>query len=92
MADYNPDQRTRTLEDLVFITEFTAAARLLDDASVIEDFIAWLTMVLHRRGVPFAALRAGAEALTPLIAQIDQPSARLLSDSMRVAVPPGTED
>lgn len=88
MRDYSPDQRTRTLEDLVYITEFTAAARLLNDPPVVEEFIAWLTTVLHRRGVPVAAVRAGAEALAPIIARSDPLSARLLSDSLKAAVVP----
>ena len=85
MRDFNPDQRARTLEDLSFITEFVAAARLLDDASIVEDFVVWLTAVLQRRGVPVASVRASAEALTPIIAQIDPESARLLSESLAPA-------
>ncbi len=86
MRAYNPDQRDRTLEDLTFITQFVAAARLLDDASVVEDFVVWLTAVLQRRGVPVAAVLAGVEALAPIIAQIDPDSARLLSDSLTPAI------
>jgi methanogenic corrinoid protein MtbC1 len=80
IAEYDADQRARTQEDLIFITEFTAAARLVDDASVMAEFFGWLVPVLGHRGIPASALRAGGEALAPIVARLDPSAARLLSD------------
>lgn len=77
MAGYDDRQVARTKEDLVFIVQFVAAARLVDDPSVLTDFVGWLRGLLAARGVPASALDAGIMALAPLMAQVDPDAGRM---------------
>ncbi len=79
LADYDASQREHTHRDLVHIVEFLAAARLVDDDVVFEEFLAWLTGVLTARGVPVEALTAGLAALAPLVRDIDSGAHRLVT-------------
>ena len=71
MGRLTADQQDRTREDLVFIVRFVAAARLVDDPTVLTEFLDWLGSLLEARGVPSTALIAGLEALVPLVAGAD---------------------
>jgi hypothetical protein len=77
MASYSATQLDRTREDLQFITQFVAAARLVDDPNVLTDFLRWLQVLLSSRGVPVAAIRQGLAVLAPHIARIDDRSGQL---------------
>jgi methanogenic corrinoid protein MtbC1 len=77
MASYSARQLDRTREDLQFITQFVAAARLVDDPNVLTDFLRWLQVLLSSRGVPVAAIRQGLAVLAPHIARIDDQSGQL---------------
>lgn len=78
LAAYVDAQRARTVEDLVYIVRFTAAARLVDDTAILADFLVWLFEVLSHRGVPSEAVRSGLLALEPGISRIDPEAGRLL--------------
>jgi methanogenic corrinoid protein MtbC1 len=77
IADYDNRQRARTREDLVYIVQFIAAARLVDDPEVFTTFIRWLEELLRQRGVPPGALAAGLASLAPLLRDIDREAYRL---------------
>jgi hypothetical protein len=62
MGTYNADQLARTSEDLVYITRFIAAGRLVDDPTVVSESIAWLVTLLTARGIPAGAVTAGLRA------------------------------
>jgi len=78
MESLNHDQLARTREDLAYITQFTAAARLVDDATVLTDMIDWLRALLANRNVPSSAVDAGLTVLAPLISHIDPEAARMV--------------
>ncbi|MGZ6792652.1 MAG: cobalamin-dependent protein [Mycobacteriales bacterium] len=63
MESYTPRQLRATQEDLRHIVRFLAAALLVDDPLLFEDFLAWLTEVLAVRGVPKEALQLGLQCL-----------------------------
>jgi methanogenic corrinoid protein MtbC1 len=79
MASYDSSQLTRTREDLAFIVRFVAAAQLVDDQSVLIEFLDWLYVLLEARGVPKEALIAGLDALLPLLSAAG-PAAAALAD------------
>lgn len=81
MASYDHRQRARTLEDLVYIVRFSAAARLVDDPSVFDSFRSWLRDLLVARGVPEPALTAGIAAVTPFVAEVDEGASQVLAAS-----------
>ena len=83
MSSYNTEQLARTREDLAFIVRFIAAARLVDDPSVLMEFLDWLNSVLGARSVPTAALVAGLEALAPLVDKADAKAGLLIYDALR---------
>jgi diguanylate cyclase (GGDEF)-like protein len=72
------DQRAQLHEDLLFVVQFLAAARLVDDDTVFEEFLAWLDELLRSRGVRLDVLTAGLEALTPRLIAVDRDTKRLL--------------
>ena len=82
MSGYNTQQLARTREDLAFIVRFIAAARLVDDPSVLMEFLDWLSSVLGARNVPTAALVAGLEALAPLVDEADPKAGLLIRDAL----------
>lgn len=65
MRGFSPEQLDRTREDLESIVRFIAAARHVDDVTVLTDVLDWLTELLTARGIPRAALIAGIQVLTP---------------------------
>ena len=77
VLDDDQRQRARTVEGLVDIVRFLAAARLVDDEAVFTEFVVWLEELLVARGVPAAALGAGLEVLAPLVRAIDERSGEL---------------
>lgn len=83
MSGYDTDRLVRTREDLAFIVRIIAAARLVDDPSVLMEFLDWLSSVLGARDVPTAALVAGLEALAPLVDQADPKAGLLIRDALR---------
>ena len=91
-ASFSEKQLARAREQLTAITRFTAAARLVDDQTVLTEMLDWLRTFLTRRGVPAAALRAGLDALAPVISRTDPGAARLVLDASRdepAFTPPG---
>lgn len=83
MGDFTTEQVARTREDLAFIVRFTAAARLVEDPTVLLEFLDWLNSLLCARGVPRAALIAGLEALAPLVDNADPKARHLILDALR---------
>jgi methanogenic corrinoid protein MtbC1 len=77
MAEYDNRQRARTREDLIYIVQFLAAARLVDDPEVFTTFLRWLEELLLQRGVPASALAAGLASLAPLVREVDEEAYRL---------------
>ena len=82
-ASYDDKQLSRAREQLAVITRFTAAARLVDDQTVLTEMLDWLRTFLTSRGVPAAALRAGLGALAPIIRRTDPGAARFVLDAIR---------
>jgi methanogenic corrinoid protein MtbC1 len=70
-------QRARTREELVFIVRFIAAAVLVDDPTVLAEFLEWSREFHAARGVPGTLLDAGLTALAPLLDPIDPGAATL---------------
>jgi diguanylate cyclase (GGDEF)-like protein len=71
MAGYDERRLARTREDLVFIVQFLAAARLAADHTVFSEFLNWLQDLLGHRDVPPRALITGLEALRPVVEAVD---------------------
>lgn len=69
---------THLHEDLVFVVQFLAAARLVADDSIFEEFLVWLDELLRTRGVPPEMLTAGLKALKPRVIAIDPGATPLL--------------
>ena len=82
MATYNNRQLARTKEDLAFITQFIAAARLVNDPIVLTDMLDWLRRLLATRGVAAAAVASGLTALAPVISQVNPRAGQLALDSL----------
>lgn len=82
MATYNNQQLARTKEDLTFITQFIAAARLVNDPTVLAEMLDWLRTLLANRGVPTVAVAAGLTALAPEIGQVNPQAGQLALDSL----------
>jgi methanogenic corrinoid protein MtbC1 len=82
LESFEPDQLDRTREDLACITRFAAAARLVDDVTVLTEMLDWLRMLLAGRGVPPSAVAAGLEVLAPLIGRIDPQAAQYALDAI----------
>lgn len=70
-----------TREDLAFITRFVAAALLVDDPTVLTEFLGWLAALLANRGVPPRALEAGLDVLAPMLAGRDRRAGQLLAEA-----------
>ncbi len=87
MTSYNDEQLARTREDLAFIVQFVAAARLVDDPDVLTEFLAWLGTLLGNRGVPALALNAGLRVLAPLIVDLDPPAGEMALAALAPAKP-----
>ncbi len=77
------DQCARTYEDLVFLVQFLAAARLTGDDRIFEEFVVWLHELLHTRAVPLEVLTAELGALLPLVVSVDPGASRLLEAALR---------
>ena len=77
MASYSDRQLARTREDLAFIAQFLAAARLVDDDSVLTDMVDWLKGLLAVRGVPAAAVTTGLRVLAPIVGETDPAAGEL---------------
>jgi methanogenic corrinoid protein MtbC1 len=91
-ASFSEKQLARVKGQLATITRFTAAARLVDDQTVLTEMLDWLRTFLTSRGMPAAALRAGLSALAPVIRRTDPVAARLVLDAIRdepAFTPPG---
>jgi methanogenic corrinoid protein MtbC1 len=82
MAQYDQRQLARTREDLAFIVRFVAAAQLVDDPTVLTDFLDWLRDLLVARHVPAAALTAGLEVLAPELQQFSPATAALAAEGL----------
>ena len=82
MSGHDTGQLARAREHLALIVRFIAAARLVQDPSVLMEFLDWLTVVLSARSVPTAALVAGLEALVPLVDDADPKAGLLIRDAL----------
>ena len=82
MASFDARQLARTREDLTYITQFAAAAHLVDDVTVLTDMVEWLKTLLASRGVPARAVTSGLEALAPLIRRVDPRAAQFVCDAV----------
>lgn len=89
MSGFTTEQLARTREDLAFIVRFIAAARLVDDSTVLTEFLDWLNSLLTARGVPTTALVAGLEALAPLVDNADPEAGELTRDALRYLLDDG---
>ena len=78
MAGYDNRQLARTREDLLFIVQYLAAARLVRDDTVFTELLDWLAPLLRARGVPDAGLIAGLETLLPHVSASHPTAAPLL--------------
>lgn len=77
----DPDRRRRTVGELVDIVRFVAAARLVDDPGVFDDFRVWLEDLLSARDAPGEAVVARLAAVEPLVAEVDGDAAGMLRGS-----------
>jgi methanogenic corrinoid protein MtbC1 len=76
VSGYDDVRLAHTRSDLAHLLDFVAAARYVDDDTVLFDLTDWLLDVLRARGVPGAALTLGLESLAA--AASDVPGARRL--------------
>lgn len=67
MKGYDERQRQRTMEDLVFMVRFLAAADLVNDPSVWWEFSEWQHGLLAARAVPARAVDEAAAILAGLL-------------------------
>lgn len=67
MASYDDRQLKRTLEDLSYLLRFAAAAVLVDDRAVWDDFLEWHVDILDRRGVPLQVFPPTFDALLAVV-------------------------
>lgn len=81
MRSFNDEQLTRTKEDLAYMVRFVAAASIVEDPSVLTEFLDWLGSVLIARDVPPTAILAGLEALIPVITEADPAAGELARDA-----------
>jgi hypothetical protein len=61
MSAYSPQQLARTRDDLAYILRYLGLALDLDEPSMFEDFVAWLSEVLAARDVPASVLDTSLE-------------------------------
>lgn len=78
ILDLDADQVTHLHENLVFVVQFLAAARLVADDSIFEHFLVWLDELFRTRGLAPEVLAAGLKALTPRLIGVDPDTTRLL--------------
>jgi len=78
ILDLDADQVDQLREHLVFAVQFLAAARLVDDDSIFEDFLVWIDELLRTRDVPREVLAAGLEGLRAKVIAVDPGATRLL--------------
>jgi methanogenic corrinoid protein MtbC1 len=83
LNDYDERQLTSTRQDLVYMVQHLAAARLVGEPAVFTDYLRWLEETLRYRGVPRRAVIAGLEALHPHVAQMDPGPAQLLETCLQ---------
>ena len=81
-ASFDERQLARAREQLAVITRFTAAARLVDDQTVLTEMLDWLRTFLTSRGAPADALQAALTALAPIIRRTDPEAARLVINAL----------
>ncbi|WP_434740206.1 cobalamin B12-binding domain-containing protein [Micromonospora sp. SH-82] len=54
--DYGPTELDSTVSDLGYLLDFLAAAVYVDDGSLFDEFVDWMTSILSSRGVPSSAV------------------------------------
>ena len=81
MQSYDPQQRTRTREDLDYILRFAVVTLTVDDPRIFHEFLDWLGQLLASRHVPAAALISGLQALTDAATAIGLPRTVQLFDT-----------
>ena len=64
----NPRQMQNTRTDLSFLVRYLAAASMVDDVTVVDDFLAWLDAVLACRGVPASVLATSLDVTGEVLA------------------------
>lgn len=80
LAEMNQLQQARTREDMRWMSRFTAAAVLTGDATMLDEFFAWLNRVLADR-VPMSVVTATAY----LVADVLEPQAPTGAELLRGA-------
>lgn len=85
VADYDAERLAHTRADLAHILDFVAAARFVDDDTVLFDLTDWLLEVLEARHVPRQALTLGLESLAVAVDDIAGARRLLLAASDRVS-------
>lgn len=79
MEGYDERRRQRTLEDLVYIVRYLAAAVLVNDRTVWWDFADWQRALLAARNVPEAAFDGAVAILREHLADSYPAVSRLLA-------------
>lgn len=82
--------RERALEDLGWLSRFTAAAVACDDRTVLSDFLGWLLALLAPRGVPGAVVLDSCRYLADAIESVAPRGATLLRSEADLS--PATEE
>lgn len=82
MKGYDERQRQRTLEDLVYIVRYLAAAVLVNDHTVWWDFAEWQHALLAARGVPQEAFSSAVAILADHLHDTYPQVARLLTTEL----------
>ena len=63
VGQYSGEQLDRTLEDLRFLLGFLSAALLVDEPGVLDEYVAWLAVVLGSRDLPESVVPVTLEAV-----------------------------
>lgn len=77
LASMTGYQQARTREDLGWMARYTAAALLAEDATIVEDLLSWLCMLL-RGAVPASVITTSAQLLADTLEPQTDAGAALL--------------
>jgi methanogenic corrinoid protein MtbC1 len=85
LSSMTPYQQARTREDLQWMARYTAASLLTDDASIVEDLLAWLCGRL-RGMVPASVITTSAELLAETLTPQTAAGAHILRHAAQKVV------
>ncbi|WP_308287096.1 cobalamin B12-binding domain-containing protein [Actinomadura parmotrematis] len=80
MADYTPEQRRHTAEDVAHIVDFLGVALYVDDSALFTGFMGWTGGILTARGVPARSLLPALDLLGERLDDFPR-AARLIGDA-----------